>query len=403
MLDVLITYHSKTRLMEITAISTTYDDSHDDSPQLAKSSKTSKCTASSSTPIATTGDDKMTTLTFAFDDPDYELYGYTARVEYGANVIGPNSNAYKPFTVLGIFGEPNEASGESLIDGMETYSTELTQSILSSVKCGILPIQLAFSKELTREEKTEFYSLNILNLAIEKSLDAVQDTNVERDPKFGDAIYDVHYDRYTSTFYFEQVDGTRIDITLSDLSEEHYEVDTYDDLVTLEQAESGDTATALDTGVWYKLYGEYNYIDDWYEMPGGALLNGEPTTSPMFYAPIQSGESRQVLMSNGPNESPEWRTMSRTFYINFSNYDTVNVQLYNAYQGRITRWIDTDGSNFHCVFFDRDTMECIDLPYRIVLDSQSEGVRLFSIDVTNKIHNRIKMDVYSMPSLGGVY
>lgn len=89
-------------------------------------------------------------------------------------------------------------------------------------------------------------------------------------PRVYNVIKDVTYDDSTSTFTFTRVDDSVFSIGLSDLAEDHFEVPTAADLNNPEytgDAESGDTAVALDTGAWYKLY-----IKDgqkvWYAMSG---------------------------------------------------------------------------------------------------------------------------------------
>lgn len=89
-------------------------------------------------------------------------------------------------------------------------------------------------------------------------------------PAVSSVIKDVSYDDNTSTFTFTRVDNTIFRIGLSDLAEDHFEVPTAADLDDPEytgDAESGDTATALDTGAWYKLYIR-NGQKTWYAMSG---------------------------------------------------------------------------------------------------------------------------------------
>ena len=268
MLTVNITYHANTRLMEITSLSTGGEDNA----------------------VATTGDDLETRLQFTFDDPDYIIEDYGARVEFAVILIDETTGkTYNPFIILD-----------------EDNGVVIPNSILSNVKCSVLPIQLAFGRQID-DEKTEFYSLNTLNLAINRAIDAVAEAPVERFPYLLDAISQVSYDDATSTFTFTQMDGTHIVINLSDLSEEHWEVQHYADLDTLSEAESGDTATVLDTGVWYKLYIQHG-MRNWYPMSGNTTINGTQTGTPVFYAPYLSGTSGQYLESRGENNSPEWVT-----------------------------------------------------------------------------------------------
>ena len=280
MLVVNITYHADTRLMEITDVS------------------------SEGNAIATTGDDKSTKIQFTFDDPDDTLYDYSKRAEFGVLVVDEESSAYKPYIALD-----------------ENDSIVLPYTILSNVKCGVLPMQLAFTN-VEGLEKTEFYSLNTLNLAVNKALDATAIPH-DKEPWMDDAIYNVTYNDTNATFTFYQIDGTRIDINLSDLSEEHYEVQTYADLDTLTEAESGDTATVLETGVWYKLYIQHGQRN-WYAMSGNTTINGIQTGTPVFYAPHGSGTQYQVLVSDGESTAqqehpPVWTTISRKYVLNFTS------------------------------------------------------------------------------------
>lgn len=194
-------------------------------------------------PIGTTGDNLTTLMGFIIDDEDYELDGYTVRVEFGINVIGSDNHAYKPFIVLGTLG--GETSENVTLDEwhdektdrrMDMYYFELSGTILSNVKCSILPVQLAFSKrEEDDSEDTEkgtlqpiggdesddghhtveyqFYSVNTLKLAVNNAIDATQDIGKDLNPKVKDAIYDVRYDEETNTFVFYQIGGNTIEIT----------------------------------------------------------------------------------------------------------------------------------------------------------------------------------------------
>lgn len=366
MLDVHITYHSESRTMEVTAISI----------------RASQTELRKDIAIATTGDNMETALLFTFDDPTRSLDGYRARVEFGIDVVDSESHAYRPYVDLG-----------DVDTGIK--EVPLSQLILSNVKCSVLPIQLAFSKNGL--SVSEFYSLNILPLAINRAIDAIQEIGPTPPLTFKDVLYSVKYDKATSTFYFERADGTHIDITLSDLSEQHFEVPTFEDLVHLDKAETGDTATALDTGAWYKLYGDYAILDDWYIMSGGAIpiINGVATHNLNFYAPLESGQQNQILASNGYNEPPTWVTCSRSFVVEFTSEPTVNVKLYE----NDTSLLCVRGCNIICEFYDCTTQEKIELPYIISNDSTNENP-LLNITVTNQIRNCIRMDVYAIPSAG---
>lgn len=268
MLTVNITYNAKTRLMKITSLSSGVGGDN---------------------AVATTGDNLTTRLQFTFDDPDYILDGYGARVDFGVNLINTDGISYRPFIVLD-----------------ENDGVNIPEEILSNVKCGKLPIQLAFGQVIDSVDN-EMYSLNQIELAINKAIDSTAESPVERYPQVNDAVMDVTYDDVTSTFTFIRIDGTHINVNLNDLSEEHYEVQHYADLETLTEAESGDTATVLDTGVWYKLYIQHG-MRNWYPMSGNTTINGTQTGTPVFYAPYQSGTSGQYLESRGENNSPEWVT-----------------------------------------------------------------------------------------------
>lgn len=266
MLIVTILYHAKSRLMEIADIS---------SDEKGKT-------------VATTGDNLGTRLQFTFDDPEDTLEGYGARVDFDVLLMNQEGMTYKPFIML---------NSEGYVD--------IPDGILSQVKCGKLPIQLVFGKAVG-ETDYRFNSLNQIELAVNR---AINSTNVppEDVPGVEDAVVQVDYDSEDATFTFTRLDGSLITITLSDLHDDHFEVQTQADLITLDEAETGDTATALDTGVWYKLYGAYDVLDNWYPMPGGATMNGQPVTFPTFYAPIDSGTDGQYLESKGENSSPVWK------------------------------------------------------------------------------------------------
>lgn len=266
MLIVSILYHAKSRLMEIEDIS---------SDEQGKT-------------VATTGDNLGTRLQFTFDDPEETLVGYGARVDFDVLLMNEEGRTYKPFIML---------NSEGYVD--------IPDGILSQVKCGKLPIQLVFGKAVG-ETDYRFNSLNQIELAINRAINSVS-TVPEDVPGVEDAVVQVDYDSEDATFTFTRLDGSLITITLSDLHDDHFEVQTQADLITLDEAETGDTATALDTGVWYKLYGSYDVLDNWYPMPGGATMNGQPVTFPTFYAPITSGTDGQYLESKGENNAPVWK------------------------------------------------------------------------------------------------
>ena len=270
MLIVNITYHAGTRLMEITSLSS--GENGDNA-------------------IATTGDNLTTRLQFTFDDPQGTLIDFGKRVDFGVLVTDTSGHTYNPFILV------NE---EGYVD--------LPAEILSNVKCGILPIELVFLKvdEITGEDII-IQSLNRLNLAINKAIGAEMICPTDLGPHVDDAISEASYDDATATFTFTRLNGSAIIINLSDLSEEHYEVQHYADLDTLTEAESGDTATVLDTGIWYKLYIQRG-IRNWFPMSGNTTINGTQTGTPVFYAPYLSGTSGEYLESRGENQSPEWVT-----------------------------------------------------------------------------------------------
>ena len=154
-------------------------------------------------------------------------------------------------------------------------------------------------------------------------MDATAESPIERYPQVNDAVYDVRYDSSTATFTFVQIDGSFITVHLTDLIEDHYEVQHYADLDTLTQAESGDTATVLDTGVWYKLYIQHG-SRNWYPMSGNTTINGTQTGTPVFYAPHGAGTQYQVLVSDGESTAqqehpPVWTTISRKYVLNFTS------------------------------------------------------------------------------------
>lgn len=336
MLVVDVVYHADTRLMEITSVST---NGH---------------------AIATTGDDLTTKIQFTFDDPHDTLEGFTKRAEFGIRIINDESEAYNPYLILD-----------------ENDSIILPHSILSNVKCSILPMQLAFAKTV-EGVKEEFYSLNILDLAVNKSIDATS-IPAERFPNFGDAIYDVSYNNATSTFTFTQIDGALITIGLSDLSEEHFEVATKDDLITLSLAERGDTATALDTGIWYKLYGSYDRLDKWYAMSGNTTINGRQTGTPVFYAPHGSGEQYQILVSDGQSDAqterpPVWTTLSKKYTLNFtSSVHDIDVPNTMGTDDVFCKFTDANGNDIMLEYF---TQTKANVDYITISTNLSETINM---------------------------
>ena len=216
-----ITYHAESRLMELT-------DMPDDQF------------------VGTDGDDYATYLRFHMDDPNGLLVGYGARVEFDVSIKDDNGDVYKPFIIID-----------------ESMSVPLIQRILSNVKYGAIPIQLAFKGTDSEGRSSQYYSLNKLRLSISDSIRALEGVDVNDRIDINSAINDVEYNTKTATFSFRQIDGGTIAIQLSDLSEEHFEVSTKDDLKKLNKAQNGDTATTLDDGKWYALYGAYDDIQSW--------------------------------------------------------------------------------------------------------------------------------------------
>ena len=339
-----ITYHADTRLMEITSVST----------------------GIRGKAVATTGDDLSTRLQFTFDDEEETLDGYNIRTEFGVNILETESpTTYLPYIPLD-----------------ENNGVVLPYYILSNVKCSELPVQLAFTK-IENNEKTEFYSLNILDLAINKALDATSIPH-KKEPWMDDAIYDVQYDDATATFTFTQLDGTQFSISLTDLSEEHFEVATREDLVTLSQAERGDTATALDTGVWYKLYGSYDDLTKWYPMSGNATINGEQTGTPVFYAPHVSGTQYQMLVSDGQTEDdghghitehpPVWTTISRKYVLNFTNnLHDIDVPNIMGTNDLFCKFTDSNGNDIMLEYY---TQTKNDIDYITISTNLSETINM---------------------------
>lgn len=353
MLTVNITYHAETRLMEITSVST----------------------GNVKEAVATTGDDMATRLQFTFDDPNHTLDEYGARVEFGVNLTNTeDSHAYHPFIEL------DEENGATI-----------PNSILSNVKCSVLPIQLAFGNKNGRTDESEdFYSLNILNLAINKSLDATAESPVERYPQVNDAVYDVEYDADTSTFTFVQIDGSHITVHLTDLAEDHFEVATYDDLVTLSHAERGDTAKTNDTGYWYKLYGSYDNLDNWYLMAGAVTINGRDVGTPVFYAPHVSGTRYQMLVSDGESDTvterpPVWTTISKKYILNFtSSVHDIDVPNEMETDDLFCKFTDSNGNDIMLEYFTQ-TKNNIDY-----------------ITISTNLSETINMQVFAIPYVRAV-
>ena len=321
MLTVNITYHANTRLMEITSISTGGTDNA----------------------VATTGDHLSTRLQFTFDDPDNTLLDYGKRVDFGVIVADSDGHAFNPFIVL---------NNENYVD--------IPEEILSNVKCGVLPIQLVMGISDEGNE-TVLQSLNQINLAINKAIDSTAVCPDEFYPRVRDAVVDVGYDDTSATFTFTRLDGMPIYINLTDLSEEHYEVQHYADLDTLTEAESGDTATVLDTGVWYKLYISHG-IRAWYPMSGNATINGEQTGTPVFYAPHVSGTQYQMLVSDGQTEDdghghvtehpPVWTTISKKYILFFtSSVHDIDVPNEMGTNDLFCKFTDSNGNDIMLEYY----------------------------------------------------
>ena len=280
------------------------------------------------TAVATRGDDNTTVLKLTYlNDDDGVMSSYLARCEFDV-YVRYGHRTYKPFV----------AFDENLTATVDGY-------ILSAAVNNRLPIQLAFKEDDISDTAKEFYSVNRAILVISDSVNA--NLTPPRDPvKFMEAINRVEYDKNTSTFTFVSLDGSSKDVVLSDLSEDHFEVATRADLTTLTLAEPGDTATTLDDGKWYKLYGDPTDLRNWYLMssfrygeflevdPGDRLklnlldtdrrvlssvssaitLNGTdvPSVTPdgsgniAIYTPTVPGQTGQILRSRGTNLEPEW-------------------------------------------------------------------------------------------------
>ena len=342
MLTVNILFNAVTRLMEVTSIST------------------------QGKVIGTTGDSEETRLQFSWEDPEGILSSYSKRVDFGVELINEEGQVYKPYLALD--------SDDGVV---------LTSAIMSSVKCGKLPIQLVLKKTV-RGVDYNYDSLNILSLAVNTALDAIRDSEYERDVRFGEVVYNVKYNPTLATFTFIRVDGTEISIALTDLAEDHFEVNSYEQLTTLSKAETGDSATDLSTGIWYKLYGTYSNLEDWKQIPGGAVLNGSSTARPIFYAPTTYGKNNEVLVGKGKNKSPIWL---RT---------TANVKLMFAYNDEnvgLSSLLDLDpNTGIECSFLDSEGNSVI-LPYKI---NYSNNVPQ-SVTVSSKLNEQINMTVKSVP------
>lgn len=340
MLTVNLHYDATTRLMEVVSIST------------------------GGTAIGTIGDAEETLLHFSWHDPGNTLEGYTARVDFGVDVLDPDGHVYRPYINL-------DTDDNVLVSGI----------IMASVKCGKLPIQLGFRKN-TDDGLVEFYSLNIITLAVNKALDALHDAEAERNPKFADVLLDVVYNSTTATFTFTRVDGTTIDIALTDLAEDHFEVQQRYQLTSLTHAGTGDTATVLSSGVWYKLYGAYNVLDNWKQLPGGAILNDTVTSYPRFYAPTTYGENNAVLVGRGYAHAPVWKRTTLKATLNAYQED----QTIDLFFGG-SPLIDIDSNiGLECSFVDSQGDSVI-LPYTINYNISSGLPE--SISVSSKIHQTI--------------
>ena len=340
MLTVNLTYDSSTRLMEVDSIST------------------------GGSSIGTIGDAEETRLQFSWNDVGDTLAGYIKRVDFGVDLVDKEGHAYRPYIEL-------DSNDGVIVSG----------AIMSAVKCGKLPIQLGFRKN-TSDGLVEFYSLNIITLAVNKALDALHDASAERNPKFADVLLDVAYNSTTATFTFTRVDGTLIDIALTDLAEDHFEVQQRYQLTSLAQAETGDTATVLSSGVWYKLYGAYNVLDNWKQLPGGAILNDTVTSYPRFYAPTTYGGINAVLLGRGYGNAPVWRRQELKKTLDFNDEDqTIDLFLNGA------PLLDIDANvGIECSFKDAEGDDVI-LPYSINYNISSGLPE--SITVSSKLHETV--------------
>ena len=343
MIIVAIVFHTDTRLMEVVQSTTGKEDLL----------------------VATKGDDNSLILFVMYDDPMGILVDsaipFKARMEYGVKMVNENHEVYFPYTDLmneeetleyfaDLLGQNNELDTIKKKRGMEDYAfggiAVVPSSVLLQAVNKTLPVQLRFSYTNTESGKSlDFYSLNILKFKVGYAVGAMGPAP-PRGQTLNDAVVGVTYDPSTATFTYTQYNGDTIEIRLSDLSEEHFEVPTYDDLTILSEAQNGDTATALDTGLWYKLYGSYDNLDDWYMMSSGigvanisysqsnrrltvtysdgstevidlsqnVTFNGSRTKVSRdleFYAPTGSGNEGDFLISQGSNTSPTWVTNDR--------------------------------------------------------------------------------------------
>lgn len=279
MLVVNITYDAVTRLMAVDEIST----------------------GQPNRVVGTTADNNGTMLHFTFIDFDNSLDLYSKSAQFGSVLVDTEHDTYRPPMMLD-----------------ENNNVVIPDYIMSHVLRNTLTVQLVFKhSDAETGAVTEFRSLNILKLRVEPAIPTGDMPDPQEVIGYKDIVNGVLYDADTSTFTFKQIDGTGIVIKLSDLAEDHYDVPTQADLTgpLTEGAENGDTATAEDTGVWYKLYGARDVLENWKVMTGNATINGISTGSPVFYAPHVSGEAGQYLESDGETteeteHSPVWVTKS---------------------------------------------------------------------------------------------
>lgn len=279
MLVVNITYDAVTRLMAVDEIST----------------------GQPNRVVGTTADNNGTMLHFTFIDFDNSLELYSKSAQFGSVLVDAEHDTYRPPMMLD-----------------ENNNVIIPDYIMSHVLRNTLTVQLVFKhSDAETGDVTEFRSLNILKLRVEPAIPTGDMPDPQEVIGYKDIVNGVLYDADTSTFTFKQIDGTGIVIKLSDLAEDHYDVPTQADLTgpLTEGAENGDTATAEDTGVWYKLYGSREVLENWKVMTGNATINGVSTGSPVFYAPHISGEEQQYLESMGESggdpfveKAPVWKT-----------------------------------------------------------------------------------------------
>ena len=352
MLVVNISYDAETRLMEVTSIST------------------------NGNAVGTTGDSDETRIQFSWHDPEVILDDYDKRVDFGVELIDSEGHAYKPYI-------PLDSNDGVVVSG----------AIMSAVKCGKLPIQLAFRK--STGELQEFSSLNILTLAVNRALDAMHDAQYERDPKFGDVLCEVVYNPTTATFTFTRVDGTEVDIALTDLAEDHFEVEYRFQLTSLSQAGTGDTATVTSSGIWYKLYGAYNVLENWKQIPGGVTLNGTAIANPQFYAPTTHGTVNSMLFSNGQGNAPVWKRTTLKEIVSSNTELTIN--LFDSGQPRM----DLDSNmGLICSFKEYegeslgDDKDDIIIPYTVNYDSSGMPE---SISLSNLTGSSLEVTIVAVP------